>query len=596
MKRYLLPKIFPRNSLVSKILLASTALLGAGLICSARQTASPTESAATSLNAQKPSPTIKVGTRIITVSVVATDHSGNPVKDLKPNEFHVFEKGEDAPFFREKTEERIAQFRFVDTSSENHLNAPPTTAPPQGVYTNQTQVERAAVPPIALLVDALNTQTTNQLEVRRQMLRLLETLPPDVPVAIFLLGRDLRLLQGFTHNTDLLRSAIDKAIEDPTLAQVDPRDDPKNHSSQSAGDTSAPNGGVVTLSRFQIEKYVGEVEMRVGLTLESFQILARYLDQFPGKKNLIWLSESFPVAIVPDPTEGKLTFEANAQYTDRIIATTNILADSQVTVYPVDVRGMDTQAVFNAEQGYMSNGELMAKIDRQTQARLLAEASMRQVAKDTGGRVCRGTNDLADCVKSAMKDGEAYYEIAYYPSNNHWNGEFRNITIKTTRPGVSLHYRRGYYASETATVFEKNEKDAKAETIRTAISSDAPVLTGIPLAAREITPAQSKEHQFFISVGAREVRISPSGQQFETHVDMAIAAFDSNGKMLRCYSNRLNRTLTQAQYDQATTNGLPYYISVPYEPGAVRVRIAVRDAGTGLIGSVDAPLATISGS
>ncbi len=62
------------------------------------------------------------------------------------------------------------------------------------------------------------------MQARIHMLRLLQTLPANTPVAVFLLGNTLRLVQGFTSNPAVLRAAIDQSIN-PTTIEQDPRDD-----------------------------------------------------------------------------------------------------------------------------------------------------------------------------------------------------------------------------------------------------------------------------------------------------------------------------------------------------------------------------------
>ncbi len=41
-------------------------------------------------------------------------------------------------------------------------------------------------------------------------------------------------------------------------------------------------------------------EARVAITLSAFQQLARYLSGYPGRKNVIWVSGSFPIVLFPD--------------------------------------------------------------------------------------------------------------------------------------------------------------------------------------------------------------------------------------------------------------------------------------------------------
>ena len=42
----------------------------------------------------------------------------------------------------------------------------------------------------------------------------------------------------------------------------------------------------------------------------------------------------------------------------------------------------------------------------------------------------------------------AGYSLAYYQTNVDWNGKLRRIEVRVNRPGLTLHYRRGYRATE----------------------------------------------------------------------------------------------------------------------------------------------------
>ena len=59
------------------------------------------------------------------------------------------------------------------------------------------------------------------------------------------------------------------------------------------------------------------------------------------------------------------------------------------------------------------------------------------------------------CVMTALKDSSSYYEMSFYPQNVNWDGRFHKIVVKTTRPGVKLTYRRGYYALDAASLAKK---------------------------------------------------------------------------------------------------------------------------------------------
>src|SRR5208283_220714 len=61
-----------------------------------------------------------------------------------------------------------------------------------------------------ILFDILNTPTNDQMYARQQMIDFLKTLPRGQRVALFTLGTDLKMIAGFTTNTDDLIAAANK--------------------------------------------------------------------------------------------------------------------------------------------------------------------------------------------------------------------------------------------------------------------------------------------------------------------------------------------------------------------------------------------------
>lgn len=180
----------------------------------------------------------------MTVDVVARDRHGNPVRDLKAEDFQLFEQS------HRKAEQRIASFRLLDRSvarSPELEQAAPRI--PAGVFTNLVTTKKLSAPPTILLVDGLNTDASTQLQARQKMVQLLGSTSTDIPVAVFLMGRQLRLLQNFTTDPKLLKEAARRAMtsEANNLQIKDPRDDDFSNTSlmqemagtEGVGDSSA---------------------------------------------------------------------------------------------------------------------------------------------------------------------------------------------------------------------------------------------------------------------------------------------------------------------------------------------------------------------
>ena len=73
-------------------------------------------------------------------------------------------------------------------------------------------------------------------------------------------------------------------------------------------------------------------------------------------------------------------------------------------------------------------------------------ATLRQLAESTGGMLIGNSNDVRKGVAQAVGDLRGYYEIAYSPTNRSFDGHFRRVSLKLTRPGVSVQTRSGYFA------------------------------------------------------------------------------------------------------------------------------------------------------
>jgi len=71
---------------------------------------------------------------------------------------------------------------------------------------------------------------------------------------------------------------------------------------------------------------------------------------------------------------------------------------------------------------------------------------MENLAQATGGKAFFGSNDLAGALQQGIQEGSNYYTLAYYPQNPNWNGKYRQIRVEMAQKGLSLAYRRGYYA------------------------------------------------------------------------------------------------------------------------------------------------------
>ncbi len=576
-------------------------------------------------------PVFRSVTRMVTVDVVVKDKHGHPVSGLTQQDFQVFEQVGNK---HGEQEEKVADFMAVSPAAIVAESKQQALRMPTGVYSNLVTT-RLTVPPTILLLDGLNTEGDSGTQARHQMVQMLASVPPNTPVAVFILGHDLVLLQSFTRDPALLRDAAKKVMNtnlDNGGIGVDPHDDPFSMSNQTldmfggddeapasapssntsapggpppamAGGPDGPAGGALQMAeirRFEKEMLAVETDTRVRLTVDALRAIARNVSGYPGRKNLIWISTSFPMMISPDAVAANNTsLSGTRSYADLVALATNALADAKVSVYPVNPAGVQTSSYFMATKapssvtyGTQPNTEART-LNRESEARFSSLESMTEIADRTGGKVCINNNDLGDCVKTAMEEGSTYYELGYYPDASNWHGEFHRIVVKSKRSGVELSYRQGYFARKADSDVKSTEKDDKSGNdpqLQQTACHDLLTATSVLVVAQALAPDQPGMAKYFLNIDARMMTFTPGDDgKRDLKMDVAICSFDRTGKPLQYFQQHVDKKFDEKDY--LAMRGVPHAIEFSPHADTARIRLVVRDVASGEIGSLNVPFA-----
>jgi VWFA-related protein len=552
--------------------------------------------------APKPDNALKVKTRLITIDVVATDAHGHPIRDLGREDFQVFDG--------RSGEQKIVRLEFVDLSTGSTALKPaaPPLPPGPSTYSNLS-LARSRIAPTVMLMDALNTGTLNQIRVRRDMLLFLKSLPADTPVAVFLLGHTVRVVQSFTSDPKLLREAVDRA-HSPSTFDRDPQDDPNSASNLLQNVSPNTHGEVVqALQDFEKTTYVEQVSQRVDETADAMKAIARFLGGYPGRKNLLWFSESFPLWIEPtsenggnpavssNPTGVKIPgqeFSGSAVYEDKVRAAADALAEARVAVYPVDARGLEGPQSYSAVNENSSTlrhpgGDIAASLQRESDARTMAQATMDELADETGGKTCKNTNGLAACVQRALDESSSYYELDYYPQDVNWDGSFHKIRIKSARGGVKLSYRRGYFATDAGA---RGGQEPPQKLLQEACG-DPLLSTSIALTVQALASpsgiSDANEVRYLLTISPNALSFATEGDARAVNLQMAVCEYDPKGTSYQFYPRDLSRPVPEGVYQGWRQNGFRNIFDYQAKPQNQRLRFVVLDVPSGAAGSVDVP-------
>ncbi len=102
---------------------------------------------------------------------------------------------------------------------------------------------------------------------------------------------------------------------------------------------------IAGLGNFLNENAASRTTDRGMLTMELMQRLATFLTGFPGRKNVIWFSESFPLIRQSSGTQASVDPDVTSEF-EKTMA---MLAAARVALYQVDARGTDTVSFYQAD-------------------------------------------------------------------------------------------------------------------------------------------------------------------------------------------------------------------------------------------------------
>jgi len=532
--------------------------------------------------AQTQAPTFRATTRLVELSVSALDKKGQPVTDLKLEDFTIEEGGKIRP---------ITLFKY-----EGGPSTEPNALPlPTGLFTNR--VEFTPGPPrniTALLLDELNTPVQNSMRVRAMAMKYLKALAPRTRMAVYQMSGGLRVLHDFTDDADALRGRIEKAVIAMPLETTTDMDKAVIEAEQFVEMFAADRqlaAEAVEMARLQLEtEMLANAQarsLRLIKTLASIESLGQHLSGIPGRKNLVWIGGGISISSVTGAM-GTGPHGSIESFEDKVKRTSQKLAQQGVVLYIVDAKGLEVARSQTAEtQGTMPvRGR--GRFEQQQDAERLSDdtfPAMDMMSSVTGGRYLRNSNDLAAGFKSAVADLAGSYTLGFYVSDEPDN-KWHTLKANVKRAGVDLRHRKGYLAEPftSAPTLWTNEMAMAA--VSDPVGSSAVQLTAYCGPAPDGEPGTLVAN---LQIEPASLRFQTEGPNLQARIQVLFAERGPAGGT-RLMSDAPTIKIPAQNWDAAQQEGLRYSRQWKPAPDAVSVRIIVRDMTTGKYGTLDVPL------
>jgi VWFA-related protein len=404
----------------------------------------------------------RVDTEVVLLDVVVRDKKGRTVRDLRPDEIQVLEDG-----VRQET----GSFRFLDSRAiAEAAEDAAAEAPPDRVPLPPRPGEARHLNLVTFLFDQLGPDGRHI--ARQAALHFLELESrPDVYVSVFQVGESLKLLQQFTTDHELARTAVLRATGELNTQYTAALDrlaeavrtanalrDQADATGQATDAATAGRQAEMGQELDMAEMAVDALRMTDTLQREqqgrsvlfALLALARQQQKLAGRKTILFFSEG-----VQTPPTLEHVLLASISEANR----------ANVSVYGVDARGLATTSTLDAAREtlkqaadtgmrqqlsrgmrFVTQEEMLLSDTTEASLRMDTVGTLRQLAESTGGMLISNTNDVRKGVSRAVGDLRGYYEIAYSPTNRAFDGRFRRVSLEVTRPGVTVQTRSGYFA------------------------------------------------------------------------------------------------------------------------------------------------------
>jgi len=416
--------------------------------------------------------TLHAGANEVLLDVVVRDKKGQRVTNLDAGELEVIDNG---------VARKITSFRLIegDQAIAGGEQAP-QTKPGEVKPRKPLDIERQ----IRLVTLIFNRLDLNARTIARTAaLDLLKNeFPQNVYMGVLVLGDSLQALQPFTNDIGLLRKAVEHAtsgaytefisdsarIEQEMQQQLGPATAGESigEQVQAGSDATGGSGGKgpsgdpggaamaqMMLNMLQLAR-TSELAQTGRSAIWGLMNVVSQQYRLPGRKSILFFSPGFGI---PQGMEGPWRV---------LISTANRF---NVTFYAIDARGLGTMALNQEAVSELKDAASASRANLRKGSGLVTPAmaqvfdtainsgkantqdTLAELAQSTGGILIANTNDFRDQLKKVSEDIETYYQVTYDPRIEKYDGAFHKIEVRTSRAGLRIQARSGYFALPPST-------------------------------------------------------------------------------------------------------------------------------------------------
>jgi len=532
---------------------------------------------------------VKISTNLIQLDVSVTDKKGNPVSDLKPEDFEIYENGK---------KQSVTNLSFMSNKRQvpdekgdkdkKDSKAEPLLPPPTRV--RPEQVHRT----IALVVDDLSLSFESTFYVQQALKKFVnEQMQDGDLVAIIRTGAGIGALQQFTTDKRQLLAAIQKVrfnmngsakigVFNPIEATLNEQ---LNGTKDARGRTRDKSKEIQSERNFDRENSEFRESIFASGTLGALNFIIRGMKDLPGRKSIMLLSDG--LALTTRDENGN---PQSSRILDSLRRLTDLANRASVVVYTIDARGLVFPGLTAADDvAGLTPDQIEGRLTDRRNELFDTQEGLTYLARQTGGFAMINQNDISRGIRKVLDD-QSYYLIGYQPDDETFDPKTRRynkLEIRVKRDDVKVRYRSGFFGVTDEQI--QKPKLSAAQTILNALTSPFAV-NDVSLRLNALFSSDEKGAPFIrsvLNVNAKDLTFTqePDGMHKSTF-DVIALTFGDNGAAVDEISKTITMTLKPEEYKRAMDRGVIFNFTLPVKKrGAYQMRVAIRDSASNKVGS-----------
>lgn len=517
--------------------------------------------------------------RLVNIDVMVKDRKGKYITDLRPEDFEIFENG-----VRQRVEFFDPPLSLGGTAGQPEGAPPAASGLPGGKPLNI----------ISLVIDGQTTELANLKHVREGTIKYIRERVADTDtVAVFAVTNGLRLLQTFTHDKAKLISAVENAYSASTasknLEQSDIAKGIEENREEIRGleGSTAPGDMVrAQLARRALEQFL---KLRSQLSVQQARPILAALAAIceaqrtiSGKKTLVMFSQGFV---------------ASSALEWQVQSMIDIANRANVSIYIIDSAGLKGGGTKSGSYVPESPlGGVSASASAESRIRTVGGENvfdhvqhegldreqdiLFRIAGDSGGKFIKGTNDIAKGLNQIDEEVRARYTLAYYSTDQNYDGSFRKLKVEARRPGANVISRSGFFAVASDDAVPLSHADRKLLAGFAAAAGNP----ALPLFV-ELSPFRSTEGNYIVPLSIElppdSVKFDRKGDRQRMQIEVLGLIRQTEDKIISRLGGIFDVALGAEEYASILNNKIFYRQDMELPPGSYSIDLIVKDRLSG---------------